>query len=92
MRFAFVSPLVLVACAEFPDLDQRITPELAAAPVPELGPIAPLIAQANTAPRVTEITVTTLAGRIAALNARAAQLRGPVIPAPVRTRMLRGVR
>ncbi|WP_375280779.1 hypothetical protein, partial [Pseudooctadecabacter sp.] len=92
MRLAFALPVVLVACTEFPELDQRITPELAAAPVPDLVPIAPLIAQANAAARVTEASASTLSGRIAALNARAARLRGPVIPAPVRTRMLRGVR
>lgn len=84
--------LMLSSCAEFPELDQRISPELAAAPVPELVPLAPLIARANAAPRITAATTAGLSGRVAALAARAARLRGPVIAAPVRTRMLRGVR
>jgi len=96
MRFTFfLAPFAaatLIACAEFPELDSRISPDLANAPVPALLPLAPIVARANAEPRVTPLTAQDIASRIATLGARAARLRGPVIAAPIRARMLRGVR
>ena len=96
MRLTLFLPLfaacTLIACAEFPELDSRISPELANAPVPALLPLAPIVARADAAPRITPVTAQNIASRINTLNARAARLRGPVIASPIRTRMLRGVR
>jgi len=95
MRLAFALLALLAtlpACAEFPALDGTISAEQANAPFPDLVPLAPLLAQASTATRGPALTEASLAPRIANLRARAARLRGPVIPAAARTRMLRGVR
>ncbi|SMX33249.1 hypothetical protein [Octadecabacter ascidiaceicola] len=95
MRFAFALLAMLAAlpsCSGFPELDGTVTPEQANAPFPELVPLAPLLAQANTSTGGTEAAITDLEPRLANLRARAARLRGPVIPAAIRTRMLRGVR
>ncbi|SLN40249.1 hypothetical protein [Pseudooctadecabacter jejudonensis] len=93
---ALAACVALSACAEFPELDQRISPQLAAAPVPDLIPLAPLIAQAGAdgaaGAATAETTARSLSGRVAALNARAARLRGPVLPPATRARLLRGVR
>ena len=98
MRFAlpflFALPVLmgLTACAEFPQLDGTIAPEHSGADFPDLIPLAPLVAQASVANSTAITASADLSPRLANLNARAARLRGPVIPAPVRTRMLRGIR
>ncbi len=83
---------VAAGCAQFPELDQRITPELANAQPPDLVPLAPLIAQADAAQAGAATAQADLDPRLAALRDRAARLRGPVIPPSIRARMLRGVR
>jgi len=80
------------SCAQFPELDNRMTPELANMSPPELVPLGPLIAQAGASNAGAGTAVEDMEPRLSALRARAARLRGPVIPAPVRSRMLRGVR
>jgi hypothetical protein len=95
MRFAFTLFTLLAAlpaCTEFPELDGTIAPERANAPYPELVPLAPLLAQANTSSGAAELANTDIEPRLANLRARAARLRGPVIPSATRSRMLRGVR
>ena len=87
MRLVFALLIVLPACTQFPALDGTVAPALANAPFPDF---APLIAQINSNTATT--TAADVAPRIVTLNARAVRLRGPVIPAAVRTRMLRGVR
>ncbi|MEJ6402470.1 hypothetical protein [Yoonia sp. 2307UL14-13] len=65
-----LSPIILcglTACTTFPVLDGTITDTARDAPYPQLGPIPTL-----TTP---EAAVPDLSTRIAALNARAAQLR-----------------
>jgi hypothetical protein len=92
MRFAVALLIALAACAEFPALDDTVPPAQARSDFPDLVPLAPLIAQAGAATSTAATAASDLSPRLAGLNARAARLRGPVIPAPVRTRMLRGIR
>lgn len=88
----FAICLALSACATFPDLEGVGPTDIGRADYPALVPLAPLIAGATaTQPGATAIT-TGLSGRVAGLRARAAALRGPVIAAPVRARMMRGLR
>lgn len=81
--------LSLAACTQFPELDARLTEADRTAPYPALVPLAPLLARADAA---SAAPVADLAGRLAALNARAAALRGPVIDAATTGRMAAGVR
>lgn len=92
-RLALIFPFALVACTQFPELDSRVGAD-AGTGFPDLVPLTPLVAQAHAAgssPEAAQQAITDMAGRIAALEARAARLRGPVIPTPIRNRMLRGV-
>lgn len=82
----------LAACAEFPALEGRVTPAVADLPPPALVPLGPVLSRATTATQTTAATPADLSARVAALRSRAARLRGPVIPAATRARMLRGVR
>ena len=79
--------LALAGCAEAPSLDGRISAAAAAAPYPVLQPLAPLLAQAAQPGRITPQTPRQLEGGAAALRARAAALRGPVVDAATRARM-----
>lgn len=92
MRFSLPFLIALAACAQFPELDGTVSPDLANAPFPDLVPLAPLFAQANTTARNAPEVASTLTPRLAALNARAARLRGPVLSAADRARLIRGVR
>ncbi|MEN8841513.1 MAG: hypothetical protein ABF254_04860 [Octadecabacter sp.] len=95
MRFAFALFALLAAlpaCTEFPELDGTVSQAQADAPFPDLVPLAPLLAQVNASSSAAEIANTNIDARLANLRARAARLRGPVIPAAIRARMLRGVR
>lgn len=84
--------LGLAGCTDFPALDGTISPALQNAPYPDLVPLSPIVAQAGAADYGGASAAADLAPRLAALRARAAGLRGPVIPAPTRSRMLRGLR
>lgn len=89
MRFAQLLLICgLGACAEFPSID---TPLAVDTGFPQLTPLAPILAQAAQQGQIVQTTPDLLGGRIAALNTRAARLRGPVIAAPTLTRMRRGV-
>jgi hypothetical protein len=92
MRLVFPLLLALSACSQFPELDGTIAPDQSNTPFPDLVPLAPLIAQAGVTNTAGATAAAGLSPRLANLRARAARLRGPVIPAPIRTRMLRGVR
>lgn len=90
--FATLAFTTLGACAQFPELDRTVTPELAAAPFPALVPVEPLLAQA-TAGRVDPVqTEAALQGRLSRLRARAARLRGGVLTGRERQRLREGLR
>lgn len=92
MRFAVIAFLTLSACSDFPALEGTIQPDLENAPFPALVPLGPVIAQTSSINSVAATAEADLSPRIARLRARAATLRGPVIPPAQRARMLRGVR
>ena len=82
----------LGACAEFPQLDDRIDAAALAADYPTLQPLDPLLAK--TANQTSTITAASEAGfdsRITTLRSRTARLGSPVIDAATLARMLRGV-
>lgn len=91
MRAALLILTFLAACTEFPELDGTVPPAAASNP-PRLVPLAPLLSQANASDRGAAEVESALSPRLANLRARAARLRGPVIPPATRARMLRGVR
>lgn len=80
---------LLAACARFPVLDDMAANADAIAPFPRLIPLAPLIAQADALANLPPPP--SQEGRISALNARAAALRGPIIDPDTRARMQAGV-
>lgn len=80
------------ACTEFPALDGTVPPAQANGPYPDLVPLAPLVARANTSTGTLAEIEQSLTPRLAALRARADGLRGPVIPPAERERMTRTVR
>ncbi|KMK66242.1 hypothetical protein [Puniceibacterium sp. IMCC21224] len=82
-------PLLLCACAQFPELDASQSPGVAGAAFPALVPIESLLDGA--APRATPEMRAGVDGRVAGLRARAARLSGPVVDAQTRSRMRRGV-
>lgn len=90
-RFAPLCLILLVACAEAPSLDDRISPAAAAAPYPALMPLAPLLALAAQPGQITPQTQPRIDGNAASLRARAARLRAPVIDSATRARMQRGI-
>ena len=92
MRLLLPCLLLLAACTEFPALEGTVPPAQANAPFPALVPLAPLVAQAETPQTDAAGAEAALAPRLSALRARAARLRGPVIPPAQRARMLRGLR
>lgn len=84
----------LAACADVPQLDDRIGEAARAADYPTLLPLDPLLAAAaanETAGQITPASVAAFDSRIATLRARAARIRGPVIDGATRRRMQRGV-
>lgn len=93
LLLALAGPLVLMAaCTQFPALDRTITPELAAAEYPALVPLGPVLAAART-PGVDPVQSTAaIDGRVAALRARAARLRGAVLSGAETQRLAQGFR
>ena len=83
--------LLLGGCADAPTLDGRISATAAAAPYPELQPLAPLLARAAAPGQITPASVPQMNGSAAGLSTRAAALRGPVVDAVTRARMKRAI-
>jgi hypothetical protein len=87
----------LAACSPFPDLDLPADPdgvERAGGAYPALAPLGGILARADTlaaSDRSGPAALSGLAGRLAALQARAARLRGPVLNPAMRARLSRGV-
>ena len=87
-------PLALAAllcgCTAFPELDGTVPPALERADFPALVPVEPLIAGAQEV-RIAPETAPSVLARVAALRARAARLRGPIVDSGARARMRAGV-
>jgi len=66
--------LFLAACANVPELAERITDAGKAAPNPRLVPIEPMVVSAHPSPSLTEAEAILIA-RAARLRARAARIR-----------------
>lgn len=77
-------------CTQFPDLDARNGPDMAAADYPLLVPIDGLLAGVGTG-AITATTDDEIAARAARLRARADRLRGSVLDNGTRRRMDSGV-
>lgn len=77
----------LCACAQAPQIDGAFGAVDRDAPFPDLIPLAQLTAGTGTPARITPETNAALANRIAALRARAARLRGPVVDNATRAKM-----
>ena len=88
---AFILPLALMACTQFPELDGVVSDAGKNAKYPKLRPINTLLAQtASTGPSAEE-TISTIDARIAALQNRAAALQGAVVDQDTQNRMQNGV-
>lgn len=80
-----LAPLALTGCHPPADLPPRST--AATAESPGLLPLSQIVARAADTPDTPRLTAAPEA-RAAALQARAARLRGPIIPPAERARML----
>lgn len=90
MRSGFIAVcLALAACTEFPELDVAVPDSATKGPYPALLPMEQILAGPE--PTVSEETLGNMQSRVAALKARASRLRRPVVDAPTRARMRRGV-
>lgn len=79
LPFWLLPVLAVAACAQFPELEGTIEPDLEDAPYPELVRLEPILAAANTItvdPVQTEAHLNT---RLAGLRARANAMRGAVL-------------
>lgn len=92
MRIAATLLISLAACTTFPELDGTLPANQSYDTAPDLIPLAPLVEQARAATYGAAEAETSLTARLANLRARAAGLRGPVIPPSQRARMQRSVR
>ena len=82
----------LTACAQFPELDRTVSPEVEAADFPALVPLEPILASTSTAVHSNQQTQAVLEARVANLRARAARLRGSVLTGAERQRLAEGLR
>lgn len=96
MRIGLLSLVLLSACA---DLPQSSFTEDGAYGQPGLVPVGPLLAAADALESPVSgglgsgglVLANSLQSRAAALRARAARLRGPIIPSATKTRMRAGI-
>ena len=92
MRFiALILPLALMACTQFSELDGPVFNAGTDAKYPKLLPVDALLAQSNSTSPSPEETTSTLSARIAALQNRAAQLRGTVVDTNTQNLIKNGV-
>ena len=95
MRFILLLALAnLGACANFPDLDARVSAAIRDASYPKLEPLGPLIARVEILDKSASIiptSVVALNDRINNLLAKSARIRGSVIDMETHNRMGRGV-
>lgn len=77
---------LLVGCSDFPELDAAISPTARQAGYPSLVPMGQIITGAQEV-QITPQSVASLQGRVGGLQARAANLRRPVIDSASRARL-----
>jgi hypothetical protein len=96
MNFAhltLVLPLLVIAgCTQFPELEGTVRPEVETAAYPELLPLGPILAHANSISVDPLREEAGLNGRLASLRARADNLRGSVLTGAEKQRLERGLR
>lgn len=88
--FAIIVSCGLVACTQFPDLEDALSPASERAEYPDLLPIEELNTRVPEA-QLTPEAMQSIEARVAALRARASRLRGTVIDSSTRARMTAGV-
>ena len=71
---ALLTCLTVTACADIPELDDRVSPAGLAAPNPQIMPLDPIAVTASDA-IVSDETTEALQARAAALQTRAAEIR-----------------
>lgn len=79
------------ACVQFPALDRTLTPELTLQAFPALVPIDPILAAAQTGTVAPVRETAAIDARVAALEARAAQLSRSVLSGRERQRLAQGL-
>ena len=84
--------LLTGACTQFPELDERVTPELEAADYPALVPIDPILTAERTTGAAPAQETAAIDARVAALRSRAAALRGAVLSGAEEQRLAQGSR
>lgn len=82
----FLCASLMAGCSEFPALDNAVSASARHADYPGLLPLDQVAADSAGA-EATQAAIKGLAGRAAALRARAARLRGPVIDDTTRARL-----
>ena len=85
-----VVPLALAGCATFPDLEGDLSNRATNADYPRLVPFEMILGQVDGAPN-SRRAAADLDARAATLRRRAAALRGPVLDAATRQRLLAAV-
>lgn len=86
-RAALLICLALTGCTQFPELDAVVSASAKSAAYPRLQPLDGVLAQANASTTDATAVRGSLAARVAALRARAARMRGPIIEPAIRARM-----
>ncbi|MCO6381588.1 hypothetical protein [Oceanicola sp. 502str15] len=86
-RAALLLCLALSGCTQFPELDAVVSASAKSAAYPRLQPLDGILAQANASTTDPAAVRGDLSARVAALRARAARMRGPIVEPPVRARM-----
>ncbi len=91
-RFALaLFPLtIIIACTQFPQLDDAVSTDARDAPYPDLVPVENIQNQVPET-QVEPTTVEEVEARAARLKERAQQLRGPVVDDATHRRMKQGV-
>jgi hypothetical protein len=92
-RLILVLPFcALIGCTQFPQLDGTVAHDVEHAPYPELLPLEPILAKANTSAVNPAQEEASLQGRLGQLRARANRLRGSVLSGAEKLRLERGLR
>ncbi|WP_244867527.1 hypothetical protein [Vannielia litorea] len=86
-RAALLLFLALAGCTQFPELDAVVSSSAKSAAYPRLQPLDSVLARANASTTDPQAVRGNLAARVAALRARAARMRGPIIEPAIRARM-----